>query len=136
MFTDLQMANLQALINCIIPADDFPNGWDVGVGDYLFKQFEGDLKDKMTIYQKGLSSLEDESQTVYADSFASLSSEQQTALLTQIEAGQIKSDWQTNPIEFFTMVVEHTTEGYYSNPENGGNRDQIAWQMIGFEVRG
>ena len=34
------------------------------------------------------------------------------------------------------MIVEHCAEGFYSNPENGGNKDGIAWEMIGFEVRG
>jgi hypothetical protein len=32
--------------------------------------------------------------------------------------------------------VEHSAEGFYSDPGNGGNRDNIAWKMIGFEVTG
>lgn len=135
MLTESQTSILQALVNCIIPADDFPNGWDAGVGDYLFRQFESDLKDSVALYQGGLSSLDDESQIVCGKEFDSVSADDQTALLTEIEKGQVKAEWSVDPATFFTMAVEHCMEGYYSNPENSGNRDSISWQMIGFEVR-
>lgn len=135
MFTEQQTLCLQALVNCIIPADDFPNGWDAGVGDYLMRQFEGDLQDKVDVYRRGLKSLDAESQAVYEHDFAWLSREEQVALLTTIEQGQVKANWKVDPAQFVRMVSEHCAEGYYSNPENGGNRDQVAWRMIGFEVR-
>jgi gluconate 2-dehydrogenase gamma chain len=34
------------------------------------------------------------------------------------------------------MLVNHTMEGFYSDPGNGGNRDAVSWKMIGFEVTG
>ena len=135
VLTEQQIPILQALINCIIPTDDFPNGWDAGVGDYLFQQFGGDLKHLVELYQQGLNCLDDEAQLVYVKAFTSLTLDEQTALLTQIEQGQVKSDWTVDPADFFKIVVEHCTEGYYSDPGNGGNRDGIAWQMIGFEIR-
>ena len=135
MLTEQQILILQALVNCIIPADDFPNGWDAGVGDYLLKQFEGDLQDKVAVYKNGLSSLEDDAQRIYGKGFASLSTDQQTNLLTNIEKGQVQVGWAIDAAEFFAMAVQHCTEGFYSDPQNGGNRDSIAWQMIGFEVR-
>jgi hypothetical protein len=134
MLTEEQILILKTLVNCIIPADDFPNGWDAGVGDYLFKQFDGDLKDSVTHYQDGLSSLGDESQVIYGKEFASLSVDDQTALLTQIEKGQVKANWGVDPAIFFTMAVDHCMEGYYSDSGNGGNCEGISWQMIGFEV--
>ena len=136
MLTEEHMLILQSLVNCIIPEDAYPNGWDAGVGDYLFKQFEGDLKDRVALYQDGLSCLNVESQAVYSNSFMSLSPGEQNTLLSQIEKGIVQAIWTVDPAVFFEMAVEHCTEGYYSNPENGGNRDGISWQMIGFEVRG
>ena len=135
MFTEQQKQDLEALINCIIPADDYPNGWDAGVGEYLLRQFEGDLQDKIADYQAGLSSLYKEAQANYEQAFSSLAEDQQTALLTSIEKGQVKADWTVDPAAFFAMAVVHCTEGYYSNPENGGNQEYVAWDMIGFEVR-
>ncbi len=133
MFSKEETQILESLVNCIIPADDHPDGWSAGVGDYLFKQFESDLQDKLSDYQTGLASLNMEAQSTYEQSFSELSSTEQTQLLTNIEAGQIKSG-QENLQAFFSMAIEHTTEGYYSNPENGGNRDGVAWDMMGFEV--
>lgn len=135
MFDEEQQETLKTLVNCIIPADDYPNGWDAGVGDYLYGQFERDLKDKLSIYQDGLSALNAEAQALYEQPFAKLPTDDQVTLLTDIEKGAVKSEWRIDPSEFFAMAVAHCAEGYYSNPENGGNRNQVAWDMIGFEVR-
>ena len=34
---------LQAIIDRLIPADDYPSGWEAGVGDYLFRHWFSDL---------------------------------------------------------------------------------------------
>jgi hypothetical protein len=136
MLSDPQIETLQAVVNRIIPPDDWPGGWEAGVGDYLFRQFEHDLKGAVETYQHGLASLEAEAQAVYTHAFAQLSEAQQDALLMQIERGEVQTDWQIVPAAFITMLAHHCAEGFYADPGNGGNRDGIAWQMIGFEVRG
>lgn len=135
MFSEQKTLCLQALVNCIIPADDFPNGWDAGVGDYLMRQFEGDLQDKVEVYKRGLKSLNIEAQAVYEQDFVWLSSDEQNDLLTTIEKGKVQTHWKVDPVDFLQMICEHCAEGYYSNPENGGNHDHVSWRMIGFEVR-
>jgi hypothetical protein len=134
MLTEQQITSLQALVNCIIPADEYANGWDAGVGDYLLGQFRGDLNDKVGLYKNGLTSLENEAQHIHSKAFTLLSFEEQNALLTNIEKGHVKTGWAIDPVSFFEDVVAHCMEGYYSDPQNGGNRDGISWQMIGFEV--
>ena len=129
----LNWNTLRALMNRIIPADDFPNAWDAGVGNYLARQFERDLKSQLDFYHLGLDALEAEAQAVADKSFAELDNLTQDAILTQLEAGQVKSTWQVDPVTFFHTVIEHVMEGYYSDPGNGGNHDAISWQMIGFE---
>ena len=44
LFSERQAATLRALVDRLIPADDFPGGWEAGVGDYLEGQFERDLR--------------------------------------------------------------------------------------------
>ena len=126
---------LHALIDAIIPADDWPSGWQAGVGDYLLRQFDGDLADDRAAYVKWLAALDDEARAVYEQSFAELDLDERTRLLEAIEGGQLQTDWLINPA-FFQQIVEHCHEGFYSDPGNGGNRDGISWRMIGFEVRG
>jgi hypothetical protein len=136
MFTELHLAALRALIDRIIPADDFPSGWQAGVGDYLARQFERDLRPQLDGYRAGLDALDVEAQASCGARFAELGAEEQDALLRRIETGAVTTAWPIDPAAFFQAAVEHAMEGFYADPGNGGNRDGISWRMIGFEVRG
>jgi gluconate 2-dehydrogenase gamma chain len=126
---------LRSLMNRIIPPDDFPAAWEAGVGNYLARQFESDLRSQMETYKLGLETLETESHAFAGKGFTELEAATQDAILTQIETGQVAVSWPVDPTGFFHMVIEHVMEGYYSDPGNGGNRDSIAWEMIGFKSR-
>lgn len=128
------MRTLQAVVDRIIPPDEYPGGWGAGVGDYLLRQLQGDLRGEVEHYRQGLDAIEAEA-LARQSSFAALDAHAQDALLSSIERGDVRTQWPLNPALFFTMLVEHCMEGFYSDPGNGGNRDEIAWRMIGFEVR-
>ncbi len=55
--------------------------------------------------------------------------------MSRVEAGAVATPWPVDPAAFFRNAVAHAAEGYYGDPANGGNRDGVAWRMIGFEVR-
>ena len=140
MLSPNQQTTLHALMDRIIPPDEDPGAWEAGVGDYMARQFERDLRDRLDFYRAGLDALEAEAAVSGLASapagtvthFAALAAEQQDALLKRIEAGQVAAAWPINPAEFFQTVVQHVHEGYYSDPGNGGNRDAVAWRMIGY----
>ena len=136
MLTELQHATLRALIDRIIPADDFPSGWQAGVGDYLAGQFERDLRPQLDRYRAGLDALDAEAQAGAGARFAELDAADQDALLRRVEAGTVTLAWPIDAAAFFQAAVEHAMEGFYSDPGNGGNHDSVSWRMIGFEVRG
>ena len=136
MLTARQVEILEALVNRIIPADDYPGGWEAGVGDYLFRQFGRDLKHLLSVYALGLDSLDSEARTVYQMNFDQLPPTVQDELLERIEAGKVTTAWVVEPATFFRMAAEHCAEGYYSDPGNGGNKDGVSWRMMGFEVTG
>jgi hypothetical protein len=136
MFTERQLATLRALVDRIIPADDYPSGWQAGVGDYLAGQFERDLRPRLERYRAGLDVLDAEARVAAGVGFAELDAAAQDALLGRVEVGQVQADWPIDPAAFFHDMIEHAMEGFYSDPGNGGNRDGISWRMIGFEVRG
>jgi gluconate 2-dehydrogenase subunit 3-like protein len=135
MLTSNHWKILRSLMNRIIPQDDFPDAWEAGVGNYLERQFERDLRSQLETYHLGLEALEAESQAFAGKGFIELDTSAQDVLLSRLEAGQVTLSWLVNPTEFFHMVIEHVMEGYYSDPGNGGNRDSIAWRMIGFKSR-
>jgi hypothetical protein len=137
MLSDRQVEILRAAVNRMIPPDEFPGGWEGGVGDYLFRQFERDLKNQVETYAQGLDALDAEAQAINGKAFDALDVETQDQLLDRAQRGYTKLKWPIDPVVFIVMLAEHSAEGYYSDPtNNGGNRDGIAWKMIGYEVSG
>ena len=136
MLDEQQLDTLKALVNAIIPADDWPSGWQAGVGDYLLAQFARDLADCLPIYVQWLTALDAEARALCQRPFAELNLAERTRLLESIEQGQVKTAWPMDAAAFFQQIVEHCIEGLYSDPGNGGNKNGVAWDMIGFEVRG
>ncbi|HEY0075713.1 MAG TPA: gluconate 2-dehydrogenase subunit 3 family protein [Abditibacteriaceae bacterium] len=131
-FSDQQIATLRAAFNRLIPTDEFLNAWDNGAGDYLARQLEGDLASSLELYRAGLDSLNQEAQARYAQDFVTLNEAAQDELLACIERGEVQSEWAINPRQFFEAMLNHSAEGYYADPGNGGNREKTSWQMIGF----
>ena len=63
---------LCALIDLIIPADDFPSGVQVGVSDCFQGILATDVKESADLVQAGLARLDQEAQTRYSAAFADL----------------------------------------------------------------
>ncbi len=63
--------------------------------------------------------------------FNKVSVADQDNILQGLEAGKIQLDG-VDGKTFFTMLLQNTKEGYFSDPIYGGNRDMGAWKMIGF----
>ena len=136
MLSSKQLVLLRLVVDRILPPDDYPGGWDAGVGDYLARQFTRDLKDVVTVYRTGLDGLDAEAHALHGTDFTGLTASAIDALLSRVERGEVLTAWSINPADFFTMLVSHSMEGYYGDPGNGGNRNGASWKMIGFEVTG
>ena len=136
LFDENQLRCLEAVLDTLIPPDDFPGAWQAGVGDYLLRQLTGDLAHLQASYRDFLRCLDAEARCLHQCDFADLANDARSDLLHRIENKQVETSWTIEPGAFFAQVVEHCGEGFYSDPGNGGNREGIAWQMIGFEVRG
>jgi hypothetical protein len=124
---------LRTVVDCLIPADDFPGASEAGVCDYLRKLFETDLRDEAGFFMTGLDQIELEALARFGDSFASLTLEQQNVTLETIQQGDVLTSWPISPQRFFEMLVCTTAEGFYSDPQQGGNRNAVSWMMTGFE---
>lgn len=136
LFDENQLRCLEAVLDTLIPPDDYPGAWQAGVGDYLLRQLQGELAHLQTSYRAFLRCLDAEAQYLHQCDFADLANDERSDLLHRIEKNRLETNWPIEPGAFFAQVVEHCGEGFYSDPGNGGNREGIAWKMIGFEVRG
>ena len=124
---------LPAVVDCLIPPDDFPGAYDAGVCDYIEQLLQTDLAEHADFFRAGIDAIDTEALATYNAPFAALTREQQIATLESIESGAVKTSWPIAPAHFFVMLVNTTAEGYYSDPQQGANRGRASWVMTGFE---
>lgn len=124
---------LPAVIDCLIPPDDFPGAYEAGVGDYIKQLFQTDLAEHAEFFRAGIDAMDGEALATFNAPFAVLSRDQQISTLEGIESGAVHTLWPISPARFFVMLVNVTAEGYYSDPQQGGNRGCASWVMTGFE---
>jgi hypothetical protein len=130
----MKTETLRAVVDCLIPADNFPGAYDAGVCDYLERIFQTDLAAQAEFFRAGIDGIEAEALKRFDQPFTNLTPDQKTSILAAIESGDVKPSWSISPSRFFEMLVNTTAEGYYSDPQQGGNRDALSWAMTGFEV--
>jgi gluconate 2-dehydrogenase gamma chain len=63
--------------------------------------------------------------------FVRMNSEQQDAYLRRLETGDKDLGGVPSDV-FFAHLWQCTVEGFFSDPVYGGNRDMMAWRMLGF----
>lgn len=124
---------LRAVVDCLIPGDDFPGAYDAGVCNYIERLLQTDLADQAEFYRAGIEAIDTEAFARFEKPFANLSSSEQNVMLTAIESGTVETLWPIPPVRFFEMLVNTAVEGYYSEPQQGGNHGAISWVMTGFE---
>ncbi len=123
---------LAAMADQIIPPDQDPGASWAGVVNYIDRQLCGPYRELQPRYRLGLAGVDETSRALYAKLFADLGSQQQIDLLHQLEDKKAPSTiWkQLSSSEFFSMVVDHTMQGFYGDPRHGGNREGVSWKML------
>ncbi len=128
--TDDQARTLGAICDQIVPADEFPSASQAGVVNYIDRQLMRHYRRHRNAYRDGLNEAEAMSRKRFGGELASLAQAQQLEIVTALaeQSGR-----------FFSLVRNHTMEGYYGSPRHGGNRDAVSWRMLGLDeppVRG
>lgn len=156
-FTTAEWAFLKAAIARLIPSDgEGPGGVDTGVPEFIDRQMElpyghgsywymkGPFADDSPptlgyqlrytprdIYRIGIRNVNDACEKEFGKSFGDLSAAQQDQTLHALESGTMKVAEIPASI-FFGQLLTNTREGYFADPQYGGNRDMAAWRWIGF----
>jgi gluconate 2-dehydrogenase gamma chain len=130
VFKTSQAALVAAIAEQIIPADDFPGAKEAGVVHYIDGILAGPYgKSYRTRYEQGLAAIDRFSRERHLRDFISLNANQQESILKALESGK---EVERTAHEFFGMLLLHTFEGYYGDPEHGGNLGEASWKMIRF----
>lgn len=146
---------IEAAVERLIPADEAgPGALDAGVPSFIDKQLAGAWGAGERLYRSGPWREGTPSQGyqlpftpaelfrtalrgVAADlqrqgkSFTRMSAQEQDAYLKSLESGNVDLNGVPGKV-FFQSLLSLTIEGFFSDPVYGGNKDMVAWKMIGF----
>jgi gluconate 2-dehydrogenase gamma chain len=124
VFEPHQKATIEAAVDRVVPADRDPGARQAGVVNYIETTLATYEPEHTPLYIAGVEELDRLARQRFAsERFASLRPEQRDEILAQLEKQRSA---------FFSILIEHTMQGFYGDPRHGGNRDGVSWKMIGF----
>jgi len=154
-FNAAEVLFIEAACERLIPADENgPGALGAGVPNYLDKQLGGAWGAGERLYRSGpwvlgtatqgyqlpftpaelfrtcLRAIDHE-MTAKNAAFHEMSGDQQDVYLKSLESGAHELDGVPSDI-FFDMLLKMSIEGFFADPAYGGNKDMVAWRMIGF----
>jgi gluconate 2-dehydrogenase gamma chain len=148
---------IEALADRIIPPDpQTPGGTDAGCAVFIDRQLAGPYGQQEGLYtrppfmkgaknqghqseqgpaqqyREGLAALNASCRAqLGGKAFHELSDADKDRVLHELEAGEFNFDGSDGKA-FFEQVVKDVQMGFFADPIYGGNRDMVAWKMIGF----
>jgi gluconate 2-dehydrogenase gamma chain len=124
---------LAAACDRIIPKDDVAGAVEAGAVVFIDRQLATREKDQAEFWRRGLDGLDATARRRHQSRFADLDAATRDALLEDVEAGRVEAaDWVgVDAASFFDRLVSYTMMGFYGDPRHGGNKDRVAWRMLG-----
>lgn len=128
-----EAATLAAACDQIIPPDQDPGAAQAGVVRFIDRQLATRQKGDLRAWQQAIRALDATAVRGHGRPFAELTFETQLAVLRAVEDGSVdRADWtDADPTRFFATLRRYTMMGFYADPRHGGNRDRVAWMMLG-----
>ena len=122
--TAAQAAEVEAITALILPTTDTPGAREAGVLYFIDRALHTFATDQQKPFAEALALVDAKRKELFPafTDFASLTTAQQAEILKAIEKTP----------EFGTLR-DATVAGFLGNPEDGGNRNQVGWKLIGFD---
>ncbi|MHC1479376.1 gluconate 2-dehydrogenase subunit 3 family protein [Frateuria aurantia] len=156
-FTTDEWRLLEAATDRLIPADELgPGALAAAVPEFIDRQMEAayghgrlwymqgpfhpdapDLfghQSQMTprdIYRIGFKALDRSCRELYGAAFADLPVATRDQTLTGLQDGSLQLEGLAGKT-LFAQLLENTREGFFSDPQYGGNRHLVGWKFAGF----
>jgi gluconate 2-dehydrogenase gamma chain len=156
-FTGDEGRTVEALADRIIPPDsETPGGKDSGCAVFLDRQLAGPYgrqdglyvrppfmkgaknqghqseKGPAQEYRENLAALDKSCKAqLGGKAFYELSDADKDRVLSGLESGEFKLDG-VDGKAFFEQIIKDVQMGFFADPIYGGNRDMVAWKMIGY----
>jgi gluconate 2-dehydrogenase gamma chain len=152
-----EQAFVEALVNHMCPADQHtPNGVDMGLNIYFDRALAGNWGqgDRLyllgpfkkgsanqgyqlgmtpaALFRSGTEGLAAYCQATFNKPFDALSADAREQLLKNLQAGKIELPNGVPAKTYFDQLLQMFYEGMFADPIYGGNRNKMAWKMIGY----
>ena len=85
-------------------------------------------------WRRGLTFLQEYSNSAYGQNFEKLNSSQQTQILQDLFDNKPTNFQGPTPSEFFNELHDMVTAGYWTDPLYGGNIGMVGWQLLAFNA--
>jgi gluconate 2-dehydrogenase gamma chain len=133
VLSEEEALTLGAACDQIVPKDQDPGASEAGVVAFIDRQLATRAKRDLARWRAGIRGLDAGSRRRHGVPFAEAAFDDQTALLRDLEQGVgDKGDWQgIAPAAFFRLLRDYTMMGFYGDPRHGGNKERVAWRMLG-----
>lgn len=152
-FTNEESVLVDAIVEQIIPTDNWPGAKDARVTNYIDKQLVGPYARHQEIYRNSLSAIQTACKNAFGKKFEELAWDDQTNFLKSLEKNEIVTriidrstingntlnETDKNFVEkwlksnFFNLIRDHTMQGFYGSPRHGGNYQFVSYRMIGLD---
>ena len=154
--TALEAAFITAAVDTLIPPDELsPSGSDCGVAIFIDRQLGSAWGGGAKMYRSGpfhkgkpeqgyqlaltpreffaagIAAANAWTRQTYGKDFDLLPPAQRVQAITAMEDGKAKFQ-SFNSRAFFNQLLAITMQGFFADPIYGGNRNKVAWKMIGF----
>lgn len=145
---DAEARTVEAIAERVIPGDEQnPGATTAGVVYYIDRSLAGVSSDLQPVYRRGLRILTQWCRSRYGRVFTELEADDQDFVVRTFlgpEVGGGTSGLQFSPADeeprgdepllgrLFTIIREHTVEGFFCDPVYGGNRAAVGWKLVGF----
>jgi gluconate 2-dehydrogenase gamma chain len=156
-FTGAEGRAMEAIADRIIPPDaETPGGKDAGCAVFVDRQLAGPYGQRdghynsppfmngtkqqgeqgeaspAQQYRKSLDALDRHCRSKFSGkAFAELVDSDKDSVLHGLESGDVSLDGADGKA-FFKLALKNIQAGFFADPLYGGNRDLVAWKMIGF----
>jgi gluconate 2-dehydrogenase gamma chain len=155
--TPTEIEFFKAAMDTLIPADELtPSGTDVGLVVFADRQLAGAFGNGARLYRQGpflagkpelgyqlslspreffragIVATNEWTTKTYGKEFDRLTPAQREEAFKALESGKAEFNGGFTSVLFFDQLLQLAMEGFFADPMYGGNKDKVAWKMIGF----
>jgi hypothetical protein len=126
-----EWTTIEAIASRILPSDDGPGAREAGVVGFIDRQLESrELAPLAPLVIELAKRVDERARKVHGRSYAELPAGDQDAIVTKLSLGELSLALPER--QLYEALHTLTLEGFLSDPNHGGNVDQVGWKYVGF----